>query len=1197
MSLSRTLLLALALLSRPFFAAAQTLQPRINQAVDPVQLVTLGGNTHPLARPEFDRGAATDDMPVNRMLLVLSRSPEQETALRRLIDDQQDKSSPHYHQWLTPEQYGQQFGPADSDVQAVTDWLAGEGFSGIHTSAGRSVIEFSGTAGMVRRSLHTEIHKFVVDAEEHWANVSDPQIPAALAPVVAGILSLNNFPRQPLSRMSGTFSRSQLTGEVTPLFTFTAGGSTAYAVGPADFGTIYNVRPLWTAGINGSGQTIAVVGETNINIKDVEDFRSMFGLLANDPKIILDGPDPGVLPGEEGEADIDVQWAGATAPNATVDFVISQTTESTVGIDLSALYIIDNNLAPVMSESYGACEASLGVGGNAFYSALWEQGSAQGISIVISAGDNGSAACTALTANVVTNGLGVSGLASTPFNTAVGGTDFNDVSNLSTYWNSTNSASSQASAKSYIPEVPWNDSCASAGLSGCTSVTTPPTNGTDVVAGGGGPSTCGVLSGTDPNAVCVGGYAKPSWQSGGGVPADGVRDIPDIAMFAGNGRNDSVYVFCEADANMGSTSSCDLKAPYQDFQGAGGTSVPAPAFAGIMALVNQRTGARQGNPNYVLYRLASESGTSCTSNSAAVGNSGCVFYDVASGNNSVLCQGGTPNCGTAGSSQYGAMVEPASTTTLAWNAGAGYDLVTGLGSVNANNLVNRWNSVTFTPTTTVLANLSPTTLTHGQSVNLTVNVKSSSGTPTGDVALVGSPGSAALASSTFPLTSGSFSGTTNILPGGTYTVTAEYGGNGTFGASSSSPPIQVTVNKESSKTNMALVTFDASGAPISFTATSAGYGSPYVLRTDVTNSAGQECSINPVPCPTGQVTLTANGRALPNQGSASPTVYGLNSQGYLEDTFIQFPAGSYTLSGSYGGDSSFEPSSTTVPMTITKASTTTTLSPSSTNIQYGDGLSLTATITTQSTGAAPTGSVVFYNGSNALPGNVSYSGTSGTTSGTGFATLQATLALNLAATGNIQANYSGDGNYVAADSARTTVTVTPGFTFSAKPTSFSIGAPGESATSGLSVGLGPGFSGSVGVSCALPAGMQGATCTASPSSLSASGSATLTVATTAPSGITRHFPDAPHFPTGVKLTLICVLLLLWAGTARRRRRLAVSLVVGLLLTATWTACGGGSSGSGSGGGNPGTAPGKYSVVVTATGGAVSHSVTLTVNVQ
>lgn len=391
--ISIALLLVSLVLSSLASAQSSPVRARVTQAVDMQNLITLRGNVHPLAQPQFDQGAAPDDLPMERMLLVLQRGADQEAALRQLLEDQQVKSSTRFHQWLNPEE-GQQFGPTDSDIQAVTGWLASQGFEVTKIAAGRTAIEFSGTAGLVRQVLGTEIHRFLVNGKDNWANTSDPQIPAALAPVVAGFASLNNFPRKPMSRSLGTFSRSKVTGQVQPLFTFEVSNGYYFALGPADFATIYNVLPLWNASTatDGTGQTIAVVGETNINPQDVVDFRSMFGLPASAPKIILNGPDPGIN-GDETEADLDVQWSGAVAKGATIDLVVSESTETTAGIDLSALYIIDNNLAPVMSESYGACEAYEGAGGNQFYSTLWEQAAAQGITVLMAAGDSGPAGC------------------------------------------------------------------------------------------------------------------------------------------------------------------------------------------------------------------------------------------------------------------------------------------------------------------------------------------------------------------------------------------------------------------------------------------------------------------------------------------------------------------------------------------------------------------------------------------------------------------------------------------------------------------------------------------------------------------------------------------------------------------------------------------------------------------------------------
>ncbi|MDR3675249.1 MAG: protease pro-enzyme activation domain-containing protein, partial [Acidobacteriota bacterium] len=461
------LLVSILLPSLSVLAQTPTVRARVIERVDMQKLAALRGNVHPLARPEFDQGVAPDDLPMQRMLLVLQRAPEQETSLRQLLDNQQVKSSPLFHQWITPEQFGQQFGPADSDVQAVTDWLASQGFQVAKVAAGRTVIEFSGTAGLVRQVLGTEIHRFALKGENHWANTSDPQIPAALAPVVAGFASLNNFPRKPLNHSLGTFTRSKATGEVQPLYTYLYGGY-YLGLGPTDFATIYNVLPLWNSDTDGTGQTIAVVGETNINLQDVTAFRQLFSLPANPPNIILNGPDPGITAEDETEADLDVQWSGAVAKGATIDFVVSESTETTPGIDLSALYIVDNNLAPVMSISYGGCEAQLGAGGNAFHSTLWEQAAAQGITVLIASGDSGSAGCdyAGEPSNVALQGLAVSGMASTPFNVAVGGTDFHiTANNFTTYWSLQNN-SANSSAKSYIPETTWNDSCAASGSRG-----------------------------------------------------------------------------------------------------------------------------------------------------------------------------------------------------------------------------------------------------------------------------------------------------------------------------------------------------------------------------------------------------------------------------------------------------------------------------------------------------------------------------------------------------------------------------------------------------------------------------------------------------------------------------------------------------------------------------------------------------------
>src|ERR1700740_539007 len=400
-----TLLRAIVMMSlaatSPLFSVGQTGPKRalVTQPVEESKLTVLRGNRYPLARAEYDRGAAPASLPMQRMLLVMKRSPELETALEALLDQQQDKSSPNYHAWLTPEQFGQQSGPADEDIQAISSWLQLQGFQIAHVSNGRTVIEFSGTAAQVQNAFHTEIHKYTVNGKDHWANASDPQIPTALVPAVAGILTLHNFPRHPMNHVVGTFKRSKGSSALTPVGTlFTLPNFfpmvTFYGVGPYDFAKIYNVSPLWNAtpAIDGSGQTIAIVGETDVDFVDLQRFRALFGTTSNDPTMIVDGPDPGLQP-DEIESDLDLEWSSAVAPGAEIKFVVAATTDTTLGVDLAAQYIVDHNVAPIVSESYGICEAALGTAGNQFFNQLWQQAAAQGMSVFLASGDSGSARC------------------------------------------------------------------------------------------------------------------------------------------------------------------------------------------------------------------------------------------------------------------------------------------------------------------------------------------------------------------------------------------------------------------------------------------------------------------------------------------------------------------------------------------------------------------------------------------------------------------------------------------------------------------------------------------------------------------------------------------------------------------------------------------------------------------------------------
>jgi hypothetical protein len=640
MSANATRLIASFVLITNFFAIsklqAQAKVPaQILTAVSEQQLGVLKGNTHPLARAEFDQGLAPSDLSMQRMLLVLKRSPDQEAALLKLLDDQQNPGSSNYHHWLTPEQFGAQFGLADSDIAQVTSWLESHGLTVNSVSNGRTVIEFSGAAASVESAFHTAMHKYAVNNKEYWANASDPQIPAALMPAIAGIPSLNNFFSSPQVLLSDSKVAAQIqTGSAKPLFT--TGG--AHYLAPSDYAVIYNTNPVLSAGINGAGTVIGIVGRTNINVQDVVSFRSVFGLPANAPNVILNGPDPGNLRGnEEVEAVLDTSWSGAVAPGAKIDLVVSASTATTDGVTLSEQYIIDHNLANVMTESFGDCEANYTSSDAAEISTLAQQAAAQGITYMVATGDSGSADCATAGAASATGPVSPNMIATTPYTIAVGGTQFNEGSS-SAFWSSTNKTA-MSSALSYIPEDVWNNNCSGV-LCNPTGV---------VLATGGGRSAF---------------FTKPSWQTGvPGIPNDGKRDIPDVSLTS---AGHDPYLLC-----LGGSCSTGNSVSFTTVYG---TSAAAPAFAGIMALVNQKTGVRQGQANTMLYRLAAaQNWSSCnSSNTPNLPPSTCIFHDVTVGTNAV-----------PGETGY-------NTSSQTYPATVGYDLASGLGSVNTAALLNAW---------------------------------------------------------------------------------------------------------------------------------------------------------------------------------------------------------------------------------------------------------------------------------------------------------------------------------------------------------------------------------------------------------------------------------------------------------------------------------------------------------------------------
>ncbi|MGC2402365.1 MAG: S53 family peptidase [Acidobacteriaceae bacterium] len=681
--------------------AGSAAAPRIVDAVDENSLVTLPHQTHPLASPKFDRGAVEDSLPMEHMYLQLKRSAEQEAALEQQIQDLQDPHSGKYHQWLTAEQLGANYGPSQQDIDTVVSWLSSHGMTVNMVHKSGMVIDVSGTAGQINEAFHTQMHSYVVNGTSHVANASDPQIPAALAPVVAGFVSLNGFLPKPAVMKPKKQFTFPCTGCPDGF-----DGQTQYDESPADLAIIYNVAPLYTAKqpITGKGQTVVVLEETDVNPADVATFRKAFiptrftGTFAQ----IHPGTgcaDPG-LNGAEGEAALDAEWAGAVAADATVELASCADTLTNFGPFIAAQNLLDlPTPPPIMSLSYLGCEVDQGPGpsGNGFINALWQQAASEGVSVFVAAGDNGAAGCDDFdTAEWAISGVAANGLASTPYDVATGGTDFLDtyLGQNSTYWASSNIPIG-LSAKSYIPEIPWNDSCGSNvlytyagykdGLTFCNS--TLGSGFLNIVAGSGAPSLI---------------YPKPYWQTNVvGVPNDGKRDLPDVSLFASNGFWNHAILLCMSDAAQGGAPCDYTNAVDTFFNSAGGTSFTAPQFASIQALINQKAGAPQGNPDPIFYGLArSQFGTSsdpnettlnsCNSTAGNKVGSSCVFQDVTLGTTTVPCFG--PNGCYDPSFPNGFGLLSTSTTTLqqAYPTTTGWDFATGLGTVNVTNLVNSW---------------------------------------------------------------------------------------------------------------------------------------------------------------------------------------------------------------------------------------------------------------------------------------------------------------------------------------------------------------------------------------------------------------------------------------------------------------------------------------------------------------------------
>jgi subtilase family serine protease len=664
---------------------------RVNGNVDDAERIVLGGHLSPKARPQLDAGAVPGSLAMSKMQLVFKRSSAQDQSLQALLADQQDKNSPRYHKWVSPTQFGAQFGASDRDIASASAWLRSQGFTVGAIPAGHGYLPFAGTAAQAQHAFQTELHFFNVNDEQHFAPVLDPSIPAALQDLVQAVAGLNDFHAKPNS--------SVRRGSVDPSFNTGNGG---HLVVPADIATLYNFKPLYGYGITGTGVNVAIAAESDIDPNVARQYWSAVGVNHNQRLYSIavpsnvGGTDPGQTnDGNETEAYLDVEIVGGLAPGAQIVLVRDTSARA------AAQYAIEENIAPVLNISFGSCEHDLGSDGNAIVESAYQQAAAQGITVLVSSGDQGIATCDSSlgfkAGDAVVSGLSVNGLASTPYNVAVGGTDFNPI--YAQNWAARNNSFSLSSAQSYIAEDVWNNSCANpiaverygaqSAFAFCNSQTAVEAGLNKIAGGGGGLSGCTVQT---ASGRCQSGYPQPAWQMGiYGSAAYGARAMPDVALLADN------WLVCDQSVPCSPATGGDVILQ--------GTSAAAPTMAAITALLDQIAGS-QGNLNPLLYYFGGLDYGSpqqpnllglylCSANFGAQVAPICVFRDVSAGSIAQPCNVDQYTGASGGSAPLGTCVYRTGDAlgvveingVQVYAAASGYDLASGLGSLNATNFV------------------------------------------------------------------------------------------------------------------------------------------------------------------------------------------------------------------------------------------------------------------------------------------------------------------------------------------------------------------------------------------------------------------------------------------------------------------------------------------------------------------------------
>jgi len=600
-----------------------------------------------------DLGAVDDALELSHITIVMKRSPERQQAFEEFLRQQQDPASPDFHHWLSAAEVGARFGAPAEGIEAVSAWLASQGLRVDRVANSRGRIEFSGSAAAIGAAFASPLHAYLVDGEARISPAAPPRIPVALRNFVAAVHGLETHRDRPF-HVDGPAQPSPAPGG--PKATSCSGTNCTHFIWPADFAAIYDINPVYQQGINGAGQTIAIIGRSRVYLPDIENFQKRAGLAVKDPVTVIPagGADPGAAAGpggtaskDQGEATLDVTRAGSVAPGATIALVVSAPVSNVDGIIIASEYVVDTNAVPaqVMSISFGSCEATRGQAGVLFWDDLFSQAAAEGISVLVSSGDSGAAGCDkAFTTPPATQVASPSYICASSFATCVGGTEFADTANPAAYWRTSNGPGLE-SAIGYIPEGAWNDPLDSTG-------------GTQAASTGGGVSSF---------------IPTPAWQNVAGVPGRQGRYTPDVSFSA---AQHDPYAKCS-----GSTAGdCVLDSTGGfHFSTTSGTSASAPDMAGIVALLNQKLGSAQGHLNPRLYALAASPGNGVFHDVtvATSGVSGCSA-SIAS-----MCNNSTPGATTTAGGLAGYVVGP------------GYDLATGLGSIDVANLLSSCASVSL----------------------------------------------------------------------------------------------------------------------------------------------------------------------------------------------------------------------------------------------------------------------------------------------------------------------------------------------------------------------------------------------------------------------------------------------------------------------------------------------------------------------